>query len=947
MAALYNPNNKGNLFGSSKNDLITWETYWNKTLNVYGKSGNDIINFKKSKYKNKLSGGNGKDTIYGGSKNDTIYGGNGNDLIYGGNGKDSLYGNNGADKLYGGQGNDKIDGGSGNDTIYGNSGSNTLYGGKGNDLIYGGCEIDYIYGGKGNDSLYGGDGNDIIYAENGYNIIKGGKGNDKIYAGSDNDTIYGNGGNDTIYANGYICTINIGKTDGADTINDIYKTVITDLIFDKTAKIITEQQNNKLIIYLSYRNYKTLQKITINNYFHDDMSINEDVIDKLHINKEKFKISQFIASTSLSNTETLYTDYGSADKFIKTGSADTEIYTGDANNIIYSGSGNNYISTGNGNNTVYLSAGNDSLYSGSGNDIIYGISGTHTINSGDGDDTIYGGSGKDIINTEDGDDNIYVGFGTHTINTGSGKNTLSFDQNSGNTTIMNGNGTDTLIFKEGTKLKFAFNGNNLIITYNSNKKITIKDYIINSSIKYIKVGNITSTISSKFKYLSRGDKAISISLSKGKETVLVLKNPYNGTNYTYTLTSTSGTRTANIQFLQNGRLVITSNNTSITAGSGQKDDIIILGSSNTINTGDKADIIRLGYVLDSDGKYKKQADKNKVNSGSGNDHVTVFGNSNTIDTSSGKDTVYNLNGTSLTVKNAETVIKEGQIGTSLNGKIDWFCQGDGAGDCRFFALLDSLSKTDNFKLSDYVKIEQTLNTYLVTFKNYKPKYSAINSTYTIRSNDIKNNVYGDLDMVVIDYALNKLLKLDNKTTIENATYNLLSEYIFGTSKTTFLTITPDAKKDFNKLWDAYSSGKVNNLTVGFFEDNTSQGIIGGHAYSVTAYNSTRISLVNVWDSADILNIDTNTFFNLKAAAMGYGYDFFKQNSVFTQGYSGIRNNAPKIDDCEPDINEIISETTGWLNSTTPEAEIINNYTDNINQDLMCCFTDEISSFTPS
>ena len=106
-------------------------------------------------------------------------------------------------------------------------------------------------------------------------------------------------------------------------------------------------------------------------------------------------------------------------------------------------------------------------------------------------------------------------------------------------------------------------------------------------------------------------------------------------------------------------------------------------------------------------------------------------------------------------------------------------------------------------------------------------------------------------------------------------------------------------------------------------------------------------MVNVWDSADILNIDTNTFFNLKAAAMGYGYDFFKQNSVFTQGYSGIRNNAPKIDDCEPDINEIISETTGWLNSTTPEAEIINNYTDNINQDLMCCFTDEISSFTPS
>ena len=53
------------LVGSKLKDKIKWANYpvFQRALTVKGGSGNDVINFKKSKYKNKLYGNNGNDKI--------------------------------------------------------------------------------------------------------------------------------------------------------------------------------------------------------------------------------------------------------------------------------------------------------------------------------------------------------------------------------------------------------------------------------------------------------------------------------------------------------------------------------------------------------------------------------------------------------------------------------------------------------------------------------------------------------------------------------------------------------------------------------------------------------------------------------------------------------------------------------------------------------------------
>ena len=164
--ATIKPNKKGVVTGTKKADKITWISSkdWKKALTINAGAGNDKIDFKKSKYKNKLNGQVGNDTIWGGTTVDIINGGAGNDKIYGYNGNDSLFAGTGIDIVYGGNGNDKIMGQSGTNTLYGEAGNDTITGGTGNDKIYGGKGNDVINAGKGTNTIYlnKNDGKDII-----------------------------------------------------------------------------------------------------------------------------------------------------------------------------------------------------------------------------------------------------------------------------------------------------------------------------------------------------------------------------------------------------------------------------------------------------------------------------------------------------------------------------------------------------------------------------------------------------------------------------------------------------------------------------------------------------------------------------------------------------------------------------------------------------------------
>jgi hypothetical protein len=125
--------------GTKKKDSITWKSSSAKykAISVFANNGNDVINFKKSKYKNKLYGQNGNDTIYGGKNNDYIDGGKGNDKLYGYSGNDKILGGAGNDIIYGGKGKDTVNAGTGKNKIYHNAGdgNDVIVNGKGTDTL--------------------------------------------------------------------------------------------------------------------------------------------------------------------------------------------------------------------------------------------------------------------------------------------------------------------------------------------------------------------------------------------------------------------------------------------------------------------------------------------------------------------------------------------------------------------------------------------------------------------------------------------------------------------------------------------------------------------------------------------------------------------------------------------------------------------------------------------
>ncbi len=500
---------KGKVTGTKKNDKITWVSSkdWKKALTVNAGAGNDVINFKKSKYKNKLNGQAGNDTIYGGTKND---------LIDGGAGKDKLYGYNGNDTIKGGKGDDYIDGGAGADRILGQYGTNTLKGGAGKDSIYGGTGTDKIYGGAGNDYINGGKGKNTIF----------------INKGDGADTIVSGGGTDTLKF-----------TDFAS-------------ISALSAHLSTIKEGNDLVLY-----HGESDTVTIKNYFTSNSSVKTFMAnDNKTISVDSLLSEKtFWLSGEGTITGTKYNDniYGSME--------DDTIYAGKGNDTISGGLGNNYIHFGayDGSDVVEASYGVDTLVfddvvsindiqavmsnddlvitTTNGNTItlpdfvsyhsveyvqignsIYEIADilpseppeptddpeppepadTITINGTDDNDTItrndskhykiFGLSGKDSISSGSGNDTIYGGPGNDTISAGTGNNYIHFNNNDGNDTVDSGNGTDTLVFDQQfdiDDLNAVLSGNDLIVTTNNGNNITLANYKNGHSVQYVQVGD--------------------------------------------------------------------------------------------------------------------------------------------------------------------------------------------------------------------------------------------------------------------------------------------------------------------------------------------------------------------------------------------------------------------------------------------------------------------------
>lgn len=148
-----------------------------------------------------VDGLGGSDKITTGDGNDTLVGGAGAELMNGMGGNDSLYGDSGADTVYGGDG---------DDSLFGGADADKLYGDAGHDVLRGDDGTDYLYGGAGDDALNGGDGADQLYGEAGHDLLEGDAGTDLLYGGAGDDALNGGDGNDKLYGDADNDILNTG-----------------------------------------------------------------------------------------------------------------------------------------------------------------------------------------------------------------------------------------------------------------------------------------------------------------------------------------------------------------------------------------------------------------------------------------------------------------------------------------------------------------------------------------------------------------------------------------------------------------------------------------------------------------------------------------------------------------------------------------------------------------
>ena len=561
------------------------------------------------------------------------------------------------------------------------------------------------------------------------------------------------------------------------------------------------------------------------------------------------------------------------------------------------------------------------------------INGSGTIKGTEYDDNI---TANDASSTKAKNDKIVPNKGNDIINAGKGKNSIYLYIGDGQKIIVDGGGVDTLVFPAGTDLEYYYNAEDdiFVINYGGEEdNVLLKDFSESASVKYVSVGGKKTPLPSNFVVLQKGDDLCDLTLNSSELVTVILNHTFNGEPMIYDIKSNADECEVKLEFLENGRLYINGDNLEITARNGQKDDLIIMGSDNKIYTGDCDDILRIGYVVDARGavtEFVQQSDNNIINTGSGDDYIEYFGRDNITDAGEGYDKVYVYANNAVledeNITNAETV-RMTVTTLPVNNEINWYNQGELGGDCRLFALLDSLSKSKDFSLDDYVEIIDNLNdTYTVTFKNYDKD----NNSTTVALSDLSDfkNVYGDLDVILVDYAINQLIAINKDfglDTFKKAYYNTVAEYFFGLGEkmaevgesTGDITVTNYDNANYDErlfeLWNMYQKGDITNITVGIqpktvYEDDSDYklGILTGHAYSIKELTEDYITLINPWDNADSLTLDYDFFKNLDSCIVVYGLDYYSEFMLVDNGYT-----RKQTGDFDSYISDIAADTANW------------------------------------
>lgn len=350
-----------------------------------------------------------------------------------------------------------------------------------------------------NNAFTDNNGNFIQRAEKENNVIVGGKGKDHLRGSRGADTfVFSRGGN--------FDTINT-RDNGQDTVQlkDIALSELVGLVRRGNDLIIVYDVNpiikddivaGKLTDRQIKKAYKKgwIDAVMVKDHYAGSALGYIQFGDEPKISLEKFTQEYPVVLTNDRNK----VRFGDNTDFIIGGTDKDIIYAGGGDDLIYSGQGNDILYGEAGDDALYGMEGNDTLYGGEGNDALYGMEGNDTLYGDEGDDYLNGGDGDDYLNGGSGNNMLEGGKGNDSLYGGSEADLYIFRKGDGQDIIYTGdNGLDVIEFKDMSLSdikSLTRNGNDLIILYGDNDKITINNHYNNQAIGLIKVNDVKYSV---------------------------------------------------------------------------------------------------------------------------------------------------------------------------------------------------------------------------------------------------------------------------------------------------------------------------------------------------------------------------------------------------------------------------------------------------------------------
>ena len=524
------------------------------------------------------------------------------------------------------------------------------------NTLYTGDEVDTVVVANDNNTVYGGDGNDSITLESGafYNSIDGGAGADTITLGEAafGNKVQGGTGDDNIIVNGTHNHIYAGDDNDTITLESGAKqnTVLgesgTDTITDNSNSYNKIYENGKI---LSFEANET-KTITTNGKTYTVTNNNSSANDLIY--NDDGTVITFDSSLS----------YGIHGGFEITAAS------GQKDNIqLNSGI---KLNTGDGADKVTINASDAVVNTGAGDDtVVYlGFGYNNTADGGEGTDTLIN-SGYHPNNTFTNFEKELEDWGTNGTKTIGASETVTVKINDLIYTITNNNSssTGTISYSTDESGQITFDGNHFTISAAEGQKDNIKLAGIHNTL-YTGDGidSVEIAVGAHNNIIAGGAGVDTITDNSGKTNNAIYQNgevvsfalgetqTIKIGNKTYTVNDKHEENDGYTNFIyettSDGAINIYSSSFGITAADGQSDNIILHGSSNTLNTGDGTDNITI----------KTGQGGNQVNTGAGNDKVTLENKTtdNMLDGGAGVDTLIdNSNQINNLVNNFETADK--------------------------------------------------------------------------------------------------------------------------------------------------------------------------------------------------------------------------------------------------------------------------------------------------